>query len=82
MKKESLELPSLKRMLSLLGEQVENLRPGSKPNKEAIGSCRAVSTATNSYISGVRLALDASKSRGEKPNANFLQLDEVSDPGA
>ena len=69
-----LEVPSLKRMLAMVGEQVEGLRPQNKPTREAIGACRAVATATNSYISGVRLAMDAEKARGEKPNMKFLRL--------
>jgi hypothetical protein len=70
----TLEVPSLKRMLAMVGEQVESLRPEMKPTRESIGACRAVATACNSYISGVRLALDAEKARGEKPDMKFLRL--------
>lgn len=67
-------VPSLKKMLGMIGEQVETLRPKNKPTREAIGACRAVATATNSYIAGVRLALDAAKARGRTTDMKFLEL--------
>lgn len=81
-KKDELEVPSLKRMLALVGEQTENLRPENKPTREAIGACRAMATAFNSYVSGIRLALDADKARGEKPNLKFLKLSDTGAEGA
>lgn len=53
------------------------LRPDNKPTREAIGACRAVATATNSYLSGVRLAVEVDKARGVKPNLAFLELNDV-----
>lgn len=64
-------------MLSLLGEQMEQLRPENKPSTEQIAGARASATVTNSYVAIIRLGMEYSRMQGKKPDLGFLKIDSV-----
>lgn len=68
----SLPVKSVKDILGLLGEQMEQLRPGNNPTKELVSAARASATVVNSYLGTVRLSIDGAKMSGQAPDLSFL----------
>ena len=65
---------SIRDILSLLSEQMETLRPRSKPTKESISAARASATVVNSYLGTVRLGMEGAKINNQKPDLTFLGI--------
>lgn len=72
--KDANKILSLKEVLGLLGEQMNNIRPGKKPTTESVQAARGAATLTNSYIGVVRLGMEYSKMNGQKPDLSFLGM--------
>ena len=65
---------SIKGLLNSLGTHINALMPENSPTKESVAACRATSTAINSNINVIKLAMKYSEMTGQKPNLGFLQI--------
>lgn len=63
---------SLREVLGLLGEQIEQLRPGKKRSADDVSAAKGTATLVNSYIGIIRVGMQYAKMNGEKPNLEFL----------
>ncbi len=67
-------IKSLKDMLGLLGEQMDQLRPKNKPAQESVAAARASATVVNSYLGVVKIGMEYAKMNGQRPDLGFLGL--------
>lgn len=68
------EVKSVKDMLTLLGEQMDNLRPHKKPTPESVQAAKGTATLVNSALGTIRLGMEYSKLNGQKPDLSFLGI--------
>lgn len=69
-----MKIKSVKEVLALLGEQMDQLRPQKKPTKESVGAARASATVVNTYLGMIRLGMEYAKMNGQKPDLAFLGM--------
>lgn len=68
------KVPSVREVLCLVGQQMQQLDPKKKPSADAVAAAKASATLVNSYSNIMRMTLQFAKMNGQKPDLKFLGI--------